>query len=118
MDKMTGVWAIGVVITAVGCGNAATSPDAASAERSVDIVPDPTGWVDRSTNSVMLQGAWYAYGDGRARGQVSGKCQAAGHADSECSTIALPSPTTAGFPQDTPGRMCTTGTECCSSAGA
>ena len=96
MNKMVEIWALGA-IGAVGCGNA-SGPDPVPVDHFVDITPDGTGWVDRSTNPFMIQGEWYEYGDGRARGRAIGTCQTAGHADSECSTIFLAFPNRDGVP--------------------
>jgi hypothetical protein len=81
---------------------------------SVPILPDSNGWVDRSTNSLGIQGAWYPYGDGTDGTVAMGKgsCQAKGkHADSACSAIVAPVPGAGTFaPSDKKtGRMCTSG---------
>lgn len=78
--------------------------------RAVRLTPDATGWLDASSNSLGIQGAWYAYGDGQGSdGLRNGLCQAAGHADSECSVIVSPLPGAPGFP-NRGGKMCTSGT--------
>jgi len=78
--------------------------------RSVRISPDATGWIAASSNSLGIQGQWYAYGDGQGPdGLRDGVCQAAGHADSECSVIKSPTPGAPGF-ANRGGKMCTSGT--------
>jgi hypothetical protein len=60
----------------------------------------------RETNSAMVQGAWYPYGD--AYGEA--KCLTVGmHTADECSTITAPDPLVASFPNEG-GKMCTAGT--------
>jgi hypothetical protein len=81
---------------------------------SVPILPDSNGWVERSSNSLGIQGAWYPYGDGTDGTVAMGKgsCQAKGkHADSDCSAIVAPVPGAGTFaPSDRKtGRMCTSG---------
>jgi hypothetical protein len=75
----------------------------------VAITPSPSGFVAADTNTLMVTGAWFAYGDGYGDGGVvGGKCQMAGH--TTCSVITAPPlpPGTAGFPP-TAGAMCTSG---------
>jgi hypothetical protein len=73
-------------------------------------MPDPTGWVDRTTTGTsMIQGAWYAYGDGIGPDGTAamGDCVKLGmHQVSECSSIATPS--FGSFP-NTAGKLCTKG---------
>jgi hypothetical protein len=85
----------------------------------VAIAPDPNGYVDPSSNSLGMQGAWYAYGDDwGTNGAPPGVCETTGmHAASACSTITFPPPATLSdggytstFPQSTPGTMCIAGT--------
>jgi len=76
------------------------------------LVPDDTGYVMDADTGIM--GAWYIYGDGIGMtGMPPGDCQAKGmHMDSECSTVMYAATATlagAGFPQDTPGKMCIKG---------
>src|SRR5688500_14205373 len=66
----------------------------------VAVMPDTTGWVDKTGNTVMIQGAWYSYGD-------QTDCVAAGHQASECSKITMP---LEGPFMNTGGKMCTSGT--------
>ncbi len=74
---------------------------------SVLLPPTETGWVDKASNSLGVQGAWYAYGDSLGdTGMPPGKCQAAGHMASECAIIESPPP--GSFP-NTGGQMCTKG---------
>jgi hypothetical protein len=76
----------------------------------VAITPNSIGWVDASSNPVGIQGAWYPYADGydNFTGLRDGTCQAAGHADSECSFISTP---TVGEPfANVGGVMCAAGT--------
>jgi hypothetical protein len=62
-------------------------------------------------NSANIQGTWYTYSDGQdTAGLDMGRCEQAGHAPSECSTITPP-PGSAISPSDAgSGRMCFTGT--------
>lgn len=69
----------------------------------VVLTPDATGWIDKTSNSLMVQGAWYPYSD--ATGDA--KCITAGmHPSSACSMITTPTGT--GF-ANTGGMMCTAG---------
>jgi hypothetical protein len=77
------------------------------APSGITLVPDATGWVDLMAdgNTVGVQGAWYPYGD---RYGVA-KCTTVGmHQPSECSSVAMPDPLVAGFPNQD-GNMCTQG---------
>ncbi len=86
------------------------------------LTPDPNGYFGPSSNSLGIQGAWYAYGDDwGANGAPPGDCENKGmHAASVCSSITFPSPAmasdagdggyTSSFPQSTPGTMCLSGT--------
>jgi len=119
MKKVTSILAIGFIaaVAAAGCGSSSSSGtggtmgtgSGGSAGPAVDIIPDATGWVDKTSNTIGVQGAWYAYGDGYEMNMPPGKCQMAGHQTSECSSITKPDVTKTGFPQDTPGKMCTAG---------
>jgi hypothetical protein len=92
-----------------GRGRGAGS-DRCGSYRSVRLSPDATGWIDASSNSLGIQGQWYSYGDGQGPdGLRDGACQAAGHADAECSVIESPVPGTPGFVNQG-GKMCTSGT--------
>ena len=72
----------------------------APAGTKVPVMPDDTGWVDKTGNTVMIQGAWYSYGD-------LADCMGAGHAAAECSKITTP---LEGSFMNTGGKMCTSGT--------
>ncbi len=86
------------------------------------ILPDPSGYLGPSSNSVGIQGAWYGYGDcWGTNGAPPGDCETKGmHPSSACSAITFPVPagtsdageggTTSAFTQMTPGTMCLTGT--------
>jgi len=75
---------------------------------AVPILPDSSGWVDASFNSVGLQGAWYRFADSLgANDAPPGICQLAGHPDAACSVIT--SPQAGAFP-NVGGRMCASGT--------
>jgi hypothetical protein len=75
----------------------------------VTITPGATGLVVGSSNSLGVQGPWYAFGDGvGASGTTAtGSCERAGHLPAECSMILTPA--IGSFP-NTGGRMCTSGT--------
>ena len=71
----------------------------------VALTPDMTGWVDKASNTLGVQGAWYTYSD--ATGVAS--CTGTGkHMASECSMITMPPASATGFP-NTGGVMCTAG---------
>ncbi len=85
----------------------------------VPIAPDANGYIGASTNSLGIQGAWYAYGDDwGTNGAPPGNCETMGmHATTACSSITSPLPAmmadggyTSSFPQMTPGTMCLSGT--------
>jgi hypothetical protein len=88
----------------------------------VPLAPDPNGYLGPSSNSLGIQGAWYAYGDDwGTNGAPPGDCETKGmHAESTCSTITFPPAAmasdagdagfTSSFPQSTPGTMCLSGT--------
>jgi hypothetical protein len=82
---------------------------------TVALMPDGTGWIDGTSNSLMVQGAWYGYGDAYGDTSCGGaKCtdpMAGGHMASECSMIMqppVPAVAGVGFP-NTDGKMCTMG---------
>jgi hypothetical protein len=78
-------------------------------QRSVQLIPSATGWIDASSNPLGIQGQWYVYADGYGTdGLRDGPCQAVGHADSECALITSPIPGPGGFP-NVGGKMCTSG---------
>jgi hypothetical protein len=102
-----------------GAGTTGASSGAPAGTTLVSISPDANGFVGASSNSVGVQGAWYAYGDGwGANAAPPGDCETKGmHMPSECSSITFPPPATeteggyvATFPQTTPGAMCLSGT--------
>lgn len=93
-----------------GTGGTAGGGGSTGSGVGVAITPDASGWVMGDTNSLMLQGAWYAYGDGvGADGMASsGTCvMKGGHPASACSMITTPAP---GMFMNTGGMMCTSGT--------
>jgi hypothetical protein len=88
----------------------------------VAITPDPGGYVAPSTNSLGIQGAYYAYGDcWGTNGAPPGDCETkGGHTVSQCSSITFPAApdggtgggdaaATAPYTQTTPGTMCLSG---------
>lgn len=78
--------------------------------RAVRLSPDASGWISANSNALGVEGSWYSYGDGQgSTGLRDGVCQAAGHADSECSVIVSPTPGAPGF-ANRGGKMCTSGT--------
>jgi hypothetical protein len=55
------------------------------------LVPDLTGWVDRSTTGkTQIQGSWYVAADSIGSKDVPPTCQGAGHADADCSLVSEP----------------------------
>jgi len=44
-------------------GGSTSSGGSTASGNSVPITPDPTGWVEGSTNVAGIQGAWYSYND-------------------------------------------------------
>jgi hypothetical protein len=89
----------------------------------VALTPDPNGYLGPSSNTLGIQGAWYAYGDAwGTNGAPPGDCETKGmHPMSACSSITFPPPGmlsdaggdagyTSSFPQTTPGTMCLSGT--------
>ena len=93
-----------------GRGRGVSGADRCAISRSVRLTPDATGWIDASSNSLGIQGPWYSYGDGQGSGGLrDGVCQAAGHADADCSVITSPVPGAPGF-ANRGGKMCTSGT--------
>jgi hypothetical protein len=93
-----------------------------SSGTTVPITPDTGGYVSPSSNSIGIQGAWYAYGDcWGSDGAPPGACETSGmHPASACSSITFPpaatpadggdAATAAPFTQTTPGTMCLSGT--------
>lgn len=111
----------GAAVAAAGCSSSPGSNQGGSGGGSggggnsgnltgVLITPDASGWVMGDTNTLGVQGAWYAYGDGiGADGSTAtSTCvMKGGHQTSECSMITTPA---AGPFTNTGGMMCTTGT--------
>ena len=100
-------------------GSPSSQIEAAAGTMFVPIVPDANGYIGASTNSLGIQGAWYAYGDDwGTNGAPPGNCETMGmHATTACSSITSPLPAmmadggyTSSFPQMTPGTMCLSGT--------
>jgi len=112
------------VASAAGCASspAKTTPSGAGGSSStgtggtggtaagVTLVPSDTGWIDKTDvgNTVMVQGAWYPYGDSYGDAKCT-SAQFGKHAPAECSVITMPDPSMMGFP-NTAGKMCTSGT--------
>jgi hypothetical protein len=75
--------------------------------------PSSDGWMDAmdTWNDIGVQGSWYPYGDQYGTKPTESKCLTVGmHDPADCSEIDYPPPPPAmGFPQDTPGMMCTRG---------
>jgi hypothetical protein len=74
------------------------------------ILPDCSGWIDRTGLQEVVTGGWYAFGD-QYPGPYDERCLAPGmHRPEECSIIWSPRPPPAiRFPQAVRGVMCTTG---------
>jgi len=95
----------------------ATSSRSASDDQL--LIPDPKGWVDRSTTGkAKIQGIWFAAFDGLAGGGVPGSCQAGGHADADCSLIREPDQSAATYAPTKDLGMCTSGSVAKVVAGA
>jgi hypothetical protein len=121
MKQFLNVFSFSVVAVSLavvtGCSSTSAGPKdgggnttGAAGASGIPLTPDPTGWVDRTvTGTTMIQGAWFAYGDGiGADGTAtSGDCVKLGmHQPSECSTITTPTP---GMFPNTGGVLCTKG---------
>jgi hypothetical protein len=122
--KMTVNYSLVLFASVLGCFSVACSSDGGSSKNNnggtgaggggsgdnVVLTPSDTGWVDKGSNPLMIQGAWYAYGDGVGPdGMPPGDCQTKGmHTTDECSKITTPSP--GAFAPDPAKGMCTTGT--------
>ncbi len=113
-------------VVAVDAGGAADAgaPDVAADAVSdagivgVTITPGSTGLVLGSSNTLGVQGSWYAYGDGiGADGTTAtGICELrGGHPAAACSTVATPA--VGSFP-NVGGKMCTSGSAAMVIAGA
>jgi hypothetical protein len=85
-----------------------------SATEDCKVVPDGSGWIEGTTNTIGVQGSWYPYGDQYG---VPGKCITTGlHMPADCSEIDTPVPPLLGVPPtmgnpftNTNGVMCTKG---------
>jgi hypothetical protein len=107
----------GSTTTTGGDGGGSVTPPAGTT--LMPLVPDANGYIDPSSNTIGVQGAWYAYGDDwGTNGAPPGNCESVGmHAASACSSITFPPPAvladggyTSTFPQTTAGTMCIAGT--------
>lgn len=102
-----------------GSGSGASgSASGAAAGTVVMLEPDANGFVGANTNTIGIEGSWYAYGDGwGANAAPPGVCETVGmHTASECSSITFPPAaieseggSVATFPQTTAGEMCLSG---------
>jgi hypothetical protein len=92
-----------------GTGGSSSTGGAGGGGNTVPLVPTDTGWVDKASNSLGVQGAWYAYADSLGDNAMPpGNCQTkGGHSDAECSKVESPA---AGSFTNTGGMMCTKGT--------
>jgi len=113
---------LGSVAIAAGCSSSSPAngdggsnmggAGGGSTSKLVQLLPDATGYVGAASSGMtMIQGAWYAYGDGiGADGTTAtGDCELQGmHAVSDCSIINHPA--FGSFPNPVPGKMCTDGT--------
>jgi hypothetical protein len=112
---------LGATVIAAGCSSAPGTTQATGGKSgaggtkggggstgtgtSTVLTADMTGWVDHTTNSLGIQGAWYAYGDGYGTtGTPPGDCKAA-----TCSVITAPVPGSGAF-APTGTAQCTAGT--------
>ena len=92
-----------------GCSADFSIDDVTFVDSGVPIMPDSSGRVDASTNPLGVEGHWHVYADSYgANDKPPGGCQAAGHAEDECSVASLPDSSVPGFP-NVDGKMCTTG---------
>jgi hypothetical protein len=93
---------------ALAQGKRARHHDCGGDNSAVPLTPDPSGRVEASTNALGVEGEWRVYADSYTDGRPPGGCQAAGHADAECSLASLPDSSVPGFP-NVGGQLCTTG---------
>jgi len=93
--------------TGGGGGSSTGSGGTSGSVTGVTLVPSATGWIDKTDmgNTVMVQGAWYPYGDSTG----DAKCISGGHTADQCSKITTPDPAAMGF-ANVGGSMCTSGT--------
>jgi hypothetical protein len=89
------------------------SPDTGAdggASAGIAITPNALGYFD-GTNAAGVVGAWWATGDDYDFGGMprTGTCPMAGFPDSECSSIATPTPGKPFIPNPTGTGMCTSG---------
>lgn len=96
-------------------GTSGTAGTGGAATGEYLIIPDSSGWVDRASNTIGIQGAWYPYGDQYG---VPGKCVGFGmHPAEDCSVINSPEPPPFNTPvsewtgtfNNVNGEMCTSG---------
>jgi hypothetical protein len=97
-----------------GTGGSTSGTGGSTSDPSGTVLqPSADGWMDRmdTWNDLGIQGSWYPYGDQYGTKPTESKCLTVGmHQPSECSVINEPPPPPAtGFPQATPGMMCTSG---------
>lgn len=86
-----------------GSGGSGGGGGGGGSGNSVLLTPtEDTGWVDKASNSLGVQGPWYAYADSLG----DKKCLTAGHAATECAIVE--SPPADSFP-NMGGQMCTKG---------
>lgn len=113
--KTTVNYSLVLFAAVLGCFSAACSSDddkktpGGGGGDNIVLTPSETGWVDKGSNPLGIQGAWYAYADSLGDdGQPPGKCQKVGmHSDAECSKVETPQP--GSFAPSANG-MCTKGT--------
>jgi len=99
-------------------GGGDAGSDVPVAVAGVPITPGSTGLVLATSNSLGVQGPWYAYADGMGAdgSTATGICEARGlHPAAMCSQVATPA--VGSFP-NTGGKMCTSGTAAVVIAGA
>lgn len=93
-------------------GSGGTGNTSCTMGGNTKLVPNDTGWVDKTDacNDVGVQGAWYPYGDQYGTGNGAKKCLTWGnHQPSECAQITTPDPNVMAFPNIN-GEMRTAGT--------
>jgi hypothetical protein len=109
----TGGSATGGSTSGTGGSTSGTGGTGATDPTGTVLQPSTDGWMDRTDiwNDLGIQGSWYPYGDQYGTKPTESKCLTVGmHMPAECSIITSPPPPPeTGFPQATPGMMCTTG---------